>query len=139
MIVQQIIHVLMVVLAQIHLVHISVVAPMDIPGKIVKMIEMIAYQPLKLIHTHDRNEKGTERTNPCLNGGRCVDELNGYHCECLVGFTGRQCATNIDECESLPCENGASCIDHVNGFECVCRRGFSGTFCQTNDNDCQSG
>ncbi|VDO56932.1 unnamed protein product [Brugia timori] len=68
-----------------------------------------------------------------------MDELNGYHCECLAGFTGRQCATNINECESSPCENGASCIDHINGFECVCRRGFSGTFCQTNDDDCQPG
>lgn len=76
---------------------------------------------------------------PCLNGGKCVDEINGYHCVCLPGFTGRQCATNIDECEFSPCENGATCVDRINGFECVCRRGFSGIRCHKNDDDCQQG
>lgn len=49
MIVQQVIHVLMVVPVQIHLAHISAVAQMDIPVEIVKMIEMIAYQVCLLI------------------------------------------------------------------------------------------
>ena len=25
---------------------------------------------------------------PCLNGGVCVDGINGFTCQCLLGFTG---------------------------------------------------
>lgn len=27
-------------------------------------------------------------SSPCLNGARCVDDKNGYHCTCAKGFTG---------------------------------------------------
>jgi len=28
---------------------------------------------------------------PCTNDGTCIDEVNGYSCTCLGGFTGTQC------------------------------------------------
>ena len=29
---------------------------------------------------------------PCLNGGKCVDEVNSYRCEsCKPGFKGKNC------------------------------------------------
>ena len=36
-------------------------------------------------------------SNPCLNGGSCVDHLNGYTCSCLIGYTGVHCQTGIHE------------------------------------------
>ena len=30
-------------------------------------------------------------SNPCLNGGACVDQVNGYVCNCLAGYTGVIC------------------------------------------------
>lgn len=27
-------------------------------------------------------------SNPCLNSGTCVDDEDGFHCECSSGFTG---------------------------------------------------
>lgn len=30
-------------------------------------------------------------SNPCKNGAQCEDEVNGFSCACLPGFTGNQC------------------------------------------------
>ena len=29
-------------------------------------------------------------SNPCLHNGTCVDDVNGYFCECIRGFTGKK-------------------------------------------------
>ena len=30
---------------------------------------------------------------PCHNGGTCVDQINGYLCQCASGYTDLQCQT----------------------------------------------
>ena len=30
-------------------------------------------------------------SNPCLNGGACIDWVNMYTCQCLPGYNGPQC------------------------------------------------
>ena len=32
-------------------------------------------------------------SNPCLNGGTCVDRVNGYVCNCQPGYNGVRCQT----------------------------------------------
>jgi hypothetical protein len=34
-------------------------------------------------------------SNPCLNGAACVDDVNGYTCACVAGYTGDHCETGI--------------------------------------------
>ncbi|VDO86472.1 unnamed protein product [Soboliphyme baturini] len=65
----------------------------------------------------------------CNNVGRCIDEINGYHCICHDGFTGKECEINIDDCQSAPCGENGSCVDHVRSFECLCKPGYTGRFC----------
>ena len=40
------------------------------------------------------------------NTGTCVDQINGYKCQCQPGYTGIDCDVDIDECQSSPCING---------------------------------
>ena len=32
-------------------------------------------------------------SNPCLNGGSCTDQVNGYVCDCGGSYTGINCQT----------------------------------------------
>ena len=61
------------------------------------------------------NECGS---NPCAIVGTesCIDHLDNYTCVCKLGYRGRHCEINIDECEMHVCLNGASCMDDVNGY-----------------------
>ncbi len=34
-------------------------------------------------------------SNPCFNGGTCIEGWNGYTCECLDGFTGESCQEQV--------------------------------------------
>lgn len=57
-------------------------------------------------------------------------QVNDFHCACRAGFTGRTCATDIDDCESNPCVNEGECVDQVSGFRCICPVGFAGQMCE---------
>lgn len=43
-------------------------------------------------------EKNPCQTNPCLHGGSCLQEGDGYSCYCPQGFSGESCEIG----ESLP-------------------------------------
>ena len=72
---------------------------------------------------------GFRLTNPCVNGGTCMDLTNNYMCDCLAGFTGRNCTINIDDCTPNPCVNNGTCLNLVNDYPCDCVEGFTGRNC----------
>lgn len=47
----------------------------------------------------------------------------GFFCSCDVGYSGKTCGVNIDDCEPAPCMNGANCTDMVNDYSCDCTTG----------------
>jgi len=65
----------------------------------------------------------------CRNGGTCVDEEEGFRCDCPPGAEGDFCQT-YNECLDSPCQNGGQCNDLADGFECQCQPGYSGQFCE---------
>ena len=30
-------------------------------------------------------------SRPCMNNGKCIDEVNKYNCQCMAGYTGLNC------------------------------------------------
>ncbi|CAH1239112.1 VWDE [Branchiostoma lanceolatum] len=78
-------------------------------------------------------------TCPCQNNGTCIPDpgmprgQGHYMCDCL-GYTGRWCEEEIDECQSNPCNNG-TCEDLVNMFSCMCDDLHVGEFCHIDIGD----
>ncbi len=80
-------------------------------------------------------------SNPCLNGGTCVDIINGYTCTCPQYYNGTNCATPIDRCiVANPCLNGATCTNGLPNLtlNCACTPGYYGSTCQSFSAVCQS-
>lgn len=80
--------------------------------------------------------RGDCASKPCQNGGACTDTESGHTCECLAGYVGANCETNVDDCAADPCENGGTCTDGVNSYSCECVPGFTGTTCETDVDEC---
>ena len=54
--------------------------------------------------------------------------LNVFHfsCECIAGFEGDRCETNIDDCLGNSCQNNATCLDMVEKYKCICPPDYTG-------------
>ncbi|XP_033874495.3 protein jagged-1b-like [Acipenser ruthenus] len=75
-------------------------------------------------------------SDPCSNGGSCVETSFGYECQCTPGWSGPSCKTNIDDCAHNPCNHGGTCQDLLNGFKCVCPPQWTGKTCLIDANEC---
>ena len=76
------------------------------------------------------------RSMPCLNGGRCTDEIDSYLCECIAGIAGVNCEVDVDECVSSPCVNDGRCQDRTDAYECTCSSGYTGENCDVDIDEC---
>ncbi|VDM38725.1 unnamed protein product [Toxocara canis] len=100
---------------------------------------------------------------PCQNGGHCIANAAGHHCECPNDYFGDSCEIGTldctvqgcapgercirmddggsavcitDVCFPNPCLNNANCTSNDNGFSCVCASGFEGRLCSHDIDEC---
>ncbi|KAG5311324.1 SVEP1 protein, partial [Acromyrmex insinuator] len=81
------------------------------------------------------------RTDPCLNGGRCLRDESGYVCECREYYVGSKCEEFKDPCDSSPCLNEGMCTtwQYLNNsviYECVCKSSYTGDNCEIYVDEC---
>ena len=74
---------------------------------------------------------------PCSPDPDYPRGLGHYVCDCIAGYTGKSCESELNECLSIPCLNG-SCQDRINGFQCVCHKGYTGLICENEIDECAS-
>ena len=66
---------------------------------------------------------------PCQNGATCTNTDGSYACICPEGWTGPNCARDINECQELQCLNGGTCINTPGSYTCLCDIGWTGDTC----------
>ncbi|CAK8688751.1 unnamed protein product [Clavelina lepadiformis] len=51
-------------------------------------------------------------SNPCENGGTCIDRIQGFECQCPPGYTGDNCNNNgVESCPPPPTTDTATIIE----------------------------
>ncbi|XP_043093030.1 protein jagged-2b isoform X1 [Puntigrus tetrazona] len=77
-------------------------------------------------------------SNPCRNGGTCIDGISSFQCFCPDGWEGDLCDLNVNECSRSPCKNDGHCVDLVNDFYCECANGWKGKTCHSRESQCDA-
>uniref|UniRef100_A0A1A8LWM7 Delta-like protein n=2 Tax=Nothobranchius pienaari TaxID=704102 RepID=A0A1A8LWM7_9TELE len=79
-------------------------------------------------------------SEPCLNGGHCLDSESGYTCVCPKGFEGPLCEHKVLTCVDRPCFHGGTCTERDNGlsYTCECPAGYTGLNCEKKMDKCTS-
>uniref|UniRef100_A0A8C7XU15 Neurogenic locus notch homolog protein 1 n=1 Tax=Oryzias sinensis TaxID=183150 RepID=A0A8C7XU15_9TELE len=86
------------------------------------------------------------QSQPCQNGGTCIDLINTYKCSCPRGTQGVHCEMNVDDCNPFndpftnepKCFNNGRCVDRIGGYQCMCPPGYVGERCEGDVNECLS-
>ncbi len=74
----------------------------------------------------------------CENGGVCTDLPTTYSCACRTGLTGKNCDSDINECELTPliCAKTSKCNNTFGSYFCSCDPGYTGKVCDIDINEC---
>ncbi|XP_041458355.1 cubilin-like [Lytechinus variegatus] len=82
-------------------------------------------------------------SNPCRNGGTCIDMYDKFMCLCTSAWQGNLCEQDFNECSVIvgtvnDCQNGGSCVNTQGGYRCDCTADFYGSLCTMQYDDCAS-
>ncbi|CDW59815.1 EGF and EGF CA domain containing protein [Trichuris trichiura] len=70
-------------------------------------------------------------SQPCRNGGTCIEGYGEWSCECPPMVHGRNnCSETLGRTNANHCEAGGTCKDKGLDFECLCPPGRKGKTCE---------
>ncbi|CAH3194146.1 unnamed protein product [Porites evermanni] len=74
----------------------------------------------------DIDECADKSTSQCSKiGGKCINTLGSYKCECKTGYTGDgKLCKDVDECMSIDCGMDGECTNTLGSFTCDCDPGY---------------
>ncbi|XP_022316517.2 uncharacterized protein LOC111120118 isoform X1 [Crassostrea virginica] len=73
--------------------------------------------------------------NPCLHGGRCLNQIGQYQCDCSeTGYNGVNCSNPETETSQTVCFNEGIYV--TASRSCSCPPGYSGAQCQNLVDEC---
>ncbi|XP_058052120.1 protein jagged-1-like [Ahaetulla prasina] len=73
----------------------------------------------------------------CANGGSCHPTPSGPQCVCPLGWRGKACRDDVNECHRKPCLHARACRNLAGSYFCDCLPGWTGTNCSIRMNLCQ--
>ncbi|KAI5607990.1 protocadherin Fat 2 [Silurus asotus] len=77
-------------------------------------------------------------SNPCENGGTCLEKLNeGFSCKCPPLHMGTRCELS-NPCASQPCGHGRMCVPNSESYKCNCSDQTPGNSCELLKEECSS-
>ncbi|KAJ6643397.1 Cubilin like [Pseudolycoriella hygida] len=115
--------------------------PFSLNGRFRVIQRRLARLELQMTRILSTIEEDNCLTNPCLNGGTCVDMYDDFDCKCLPNWEGKTCSSDVNECAmfagtELGCQNGASCTNTPGSYRCLCLPGWQGLHCTKQNAGC---
>ncbi|XP_017269603.1 cubilin [Kryptolebias marmoratus] len=119
------------------------VVPPEVTNKLNQLDTKVSTLEGQVTELQQTVQRGSCNSNPCQNGGTCLNLLNAYHCLCPTNWAGPNCATDVNECQVYSgtlqsCQNGATCVNNPGSFTCTCSPEWSGTLCTERYDDCRN-
>ncbi|XP_064190205.1 cubilin [Anguilla rostrata] len=118
--------------------------PPEVTSKLNELSTKVSTLESKVQTIEQTVQRRTCGSNPCQNGGTCLNLLDAFHCICPNNWQGPICATDINECQiytgtSQGCQNGATCVNTPGSYSCTCSAEWYGPHCTSRYDDCQAG
>ncbi|XP_035298709.1 cubilin isoform X2 [Cricetulus griseus] len=119
-----------------------------LPQNLLSQVHQLNSKLVDLERNFQRLQQNVERkvcsSNPCRNGGTCVNLHNSFFCICPPQWEGLFCSDDVNECAiysgtPFGCQTGSTCVNTVGSFRCECTPDTYGPQCASKYNDCEQG
>lgn len=92
------------------------------------------------IYCENKIKTCNKDSNPCFNGGKCIDLLSKYECKCPQIFSNENCnRTEYCSLELTKCkpEHTERCERYDGGNKCICLPRYTGDRCEQTIDICE--
>ncbi|XP_021504160.1 cubilin isoform X2 [Meriones unguiculatus] len=119
-----------------------------LPQNILTQVQQLNSKLVDLERNFQSLQQNVERkvcsSNPCRNGGTCVNLHNSFFCICPAQWEGLLCSDDVNECavysgSPFGCQSGSTCVNTIGSFRCDCTPDTYGPLCASKYNDCEQG